>query len=375
MERTGDFDVLLSFAGPERVYARAIADICNANGLNVFLDEDFQHEIWGKNLVEYLDELYRTGGKYCVALISQAYCDRAFTRVERRAAFDRMIQHAAEYFLPICVDDTWPQGLPKSTAYLDLRTHGVIGICELLIRKVTGRRERLIIPPEIHVPRVPLGQLSAEHLATYLTELCQQQPVTVFGTVVYDETTAEIRKLFSDQAYWDALDAASGPHFEVFTVRDQEDFEIEHDDKIEYITAASLSRSRSRTFYFSRLLKECFGEVRTRIAYPSVLLFIVANGAVHYSRLIPLRRTNVEELFLRLQAMFKLIAGTIAEWNSSDPHTDLADLWKRLKEKLLQAKYTIYIQRSPNGADQAVSGICAFVDTPASSETGSPRRP
>lgn len=370
MEQSAEFDVLLSFAGPERVYARAISGICKANGLHVFLDEDFQHEIWGKNLVEYLDQMYRTRGKYCVALISKSYCDRAFTRVERRSAFDRMIQDDAEYFLPVCVDDTWPQGLPKATAYLDLGKHGVLGICELLVHKVTGRNERLIIPPEIQVPRVPLGQLNAEHLATYLKELCQKQSVTVFGTVVYNEKTAEIRKLFSDQTYWDALNAASGPHFEVFAIRDKEDFEVEDDHYIELTTAASLSRSRSRTYYFSKLLKDYFGEERTRMAYPSVLLFVVANGTVRYSRLIPFRRDNIEETFRRFQALFALVAETIAEWKETSEQTDLAKLWERLKDKLLEAKYTIYIQKSPKAVEEAVSGLCAFVEAPASSETG-----
>ena len=187
MDNEDKFDVLLSFASPERVYARAISDICKANGLNVFLDENFQHEIWGKNLVEYLDETYRSHGKYCVALISEAYCQRPFTKVERRSAFDRMIQSESEYFLPVLVDDVWPKGLPKATAYLDLRTHGVIGVCELLVRKVNGNNDKLIIPQETIIPRVPIGQLNSEHLASYLIELCQQQPISMFGTVVYNE--------------------------------------------------------------------------------------------------------------------------------------------------------------------------------------------
>jgi hypothetical protein len=40
-----EFDVLLSFAGAEREYARAIHDIASANGLRVFFDEEHQHEI------------------------------------------------------------------------------------------------------------------------------------------------------------------------------------------------------------------------------------------------------------------------------------------------------------------------------------------
>jgi hypothetical protein len=58
MSNLEEFDVLLSFAGAERQYARAIYDIAVSNGLSVFLDEEFQAEIWGKNLVEYLHKAY-----------------------------------------------------------------------------------------------------------------------------------------------------------------------------------------------------------------------------------------------------------------------------------------------------------------------------
>jgi hypothetical protein len=143
-----EFDVLLSFAGPEREYAQAIFDIATANGLHVFFDEAYQHEMWGQNLVEYLDHTYLERGMYVLILISAAYKERAYTRVERRAAFDRMIESAGAYVLPVRVDDMWLEGLPKATAHLDLRTHGVVGICKQLVRKVTkSTAHKLVVPP------------------------------------------------------------------------------------------------------------------------------------------------------------------------------------------------------------------------------------
>src|SRR4030095_4652702 len=154
-----EFDLLLSFAGSERDYARAIYDIATANGLRVFLDEEFQHEIWGENLVEYLDRAYRERGAYVLILISAGYRDGVFTRVERRAAFDRMIREAGAYLLPVRVDESWIDGLPISTAYLDLRVNGVLGVCELLVRKIRGTPEKLTVPSSVFIPRVPLGRL------------------------------------------------------------------------------------------------------------------------------------------------------------------------------------------------------------------------
>jgi hypothetical protein len=359
MQKEREFDVLLSFAGPERRFAQALHDVLSANRVRVFLDEEFKHEIWGKNLVEYLDNTYRERGHYCLAIISATYIARAYTRVERRAAFDRMINQPGEYLLPVTIDGTWIDGLPKSTGFLDLRVHGVVGVCETLLRKIHGKRDvPLLIPDTVAVPRVPLGSLPAEHLATFLTELCRRQPVAAFGALVYDEQTAEMRKLLTDQDYWDALDRVSGPDLEVFALRDEESFRT--DGTIEMLTAASLSRARSRGTYFSKLLRDYFGEKDTRLAYPSFVLFLVDKGRVAYCRLIPFRRGSVEDVFLRLQGLFELLAAGIAEWKSASG-SDVAALWENLKTKLLEKEYTVYIQGAPPDATQAVAGLKGFM--------------
>jgi len=356
-----DFDVLLSFAGTERVYARAIHAICNANGLRVFLDEEFQHDIWGHNLVEYLDRTYRNRGAYCVALISQAYCERAYTKVERRAAFDRMLRESGTYFLPVKVDEAWPDGLPRATAYLDIRVHGVIGICETLCRKLRNIT-KLTIPPDIFVPRIPTGQIPAEQLSQYLVELCAKQTVSAFGVLVYDERTVELRKLLRDRDYWDALDSASGPHLEIFAIRDKEDYEEEDSTNARFMTAASLSRSRSRGYYFSTLLKKYFGEDRTRLAYPSLLLFLVAHGRVQYSLLIPFHQATVGEAFTWLRDLLSVIASAISEWRNLGGQENVDELWVHLRKKLLDAEYTVYIQNSPSAAEQAIAKLVAYVE-------------
>jgi hypothetical protein len=352
-----EFDVVLSFAGPERDFARAIHDIASANGLRVFLDEEFQHEIWGKNLVEYLDRTYRERGGYVVILISATYRDRAYTRVERRAAFDRMIREAGEFVLPVKVDDSWIDGLPTSTGYIDLRTHGVLGVCELLIRKIRGSTDRLIVPPGVVVPRVPLGTLPGDQLATYLLELCARPQVTAFGALVYDEQSAALRKLLRDRDYWDALDKKSGPNFEVFALRDTQGYEVE--SQIEMLTPASLGRSRSRGYYFSTLLKNYFREDKTRLAYPSFLLFLAERGRITYCRLIPLRRGSIEETFEYLLALFSTIADAIKELG---PTVSSDALWEHLKNKLLEARYTVYIQDAPEDAGVAIRQLADFIE-------------
>ena len=159
------FDVAISFAGSERDYARSIASIAKKNGLKVFLDELYEAELWGTNLVESLSDIYENKARFCLIIVSEQYRQRIYTNVERRAALDRAIQNRGEYILPVVTDSSWIEGLPKATAYLDLRRQSVISISEALIKKVRGQVPRkLLLAKDIHVARMPIGSLSADEL-------------------------------------------------------------------------------------------------------------------------------------------------------------------------------------------------------------------
>lgn len=362
MTQVPDFDVLLSFAGPERHYARAIHDIGVANGLRVFLDEEFQHEIWGKNLIEYLDQTYRERGRFVLVLLSQTYRERAYTKVERRASFDRMINEGAEYLLPVKVDDSWIDGLPRSTAYLDLRTLGTLGVSKLLLQKIQGSCVKMVIPDGLNVPRVPRGSIPASQLADHLVELCARPQVTLFGTLIYDETNVAVRRLLREPDYWDALDKASGPNLEVFAIRDVERYGNDAERHIELLTASSMSRARDRGYYFSKLLKDYFGEEKTRLAYPSFLLFIVEQRRVQKCWLIPFHRASPEDTVNWLVSLFGAISKGLSDVGGATA-TSQAVLAK-LKELLLERKYTLYIQSPPSDAEQAVRSLADYVEGP-----------
>ncbi|MEJ0038603.1 MAG: toll/interleukin-1 receptor domain-containing protein [Gammaproteobacteria bacterium] len=355
-----EFDVLLSFADAERAYARAIHDIAAANGVRVFLDEEHQHEIWGKNLIEYLDKAYRERGASVLILISKAYTERAYTRVERRAALDRMIEQTKEYILPVKVDDSWIEGLPKATAYLDLRTKGVLGVCEMLVRKMGKWTGKLAIPPNLAIPRVPLGRLSGDQLATYLLELTVRPEVTTFGALIYDESNVALRKLLRDRDYWDALDKVSGPHFEVFGILDAESYEYELDERVGMITEISESRTKDRGYYFSELLKRYFGEKKRTLVYPSFLLFLAEGGSIKLCWLIPLKKGALDKTYQQLLKLFEAIASGIEE--AGGPGTPASNLRLHLKKKLLALKYTLYIQRPPVEAQTAIRELAEYVE-------------
>jgi len=138
LSRDYSYDLALSFAGEDREVARRIADSARANGLRVYFDEYHVWETWGKDLSEYLGSIYGSGARYCVILISEDYCRKPYTILERRIALAHALETKEEYVLPVVLDDSWPPGLPKTTAYLDLRTTEPTEIAEAIVRKIKG---------------------------------------------------------------------------------------------------------------------------------------------------------------------------------------------------------------------------------------------
>lgn len=160
-EVTGNntFDVAISFAGAERSYALVVAKILVDNGLRIFLDEFHTSELWGTNLVEQLRDIYENKAAYCLIFVSREYCEKVYTNVERRSALDRAIHTKTDYILPLLVDDSWIQGLSKSTAYLDLRKHSFIAVCEAVYRKFHDQvpADGLAIPEDVDLYAHELG--------------------------------------------------------------------------------------------------------------------------------------------------------------------------------------------------------------------------
>lgn len=139
LPRDHPYDLALSFAGEDREVARRIAHVARSNGLSVFFDEHHLWEAWGKDLSEYLGSVYGEGARYCVILISEDYCRKPYTILERRMALARSLESKEEYVLPVVLDDSWPPGLPRTTAYLDLRTMQPTDVAEAIVRKVKGQ--------------------------------------------------------------------------------------------------------------------------------------------------------------------------------------------------------------------------------------------
>jgi len=133
------FDVALSFAGTERVYAEELAKRVRDAGFEVFYDEFYPEQLWGKDLVVFFDNIYRKASRYCVMFVSREYADRMWTTYERRSAQARALEERGkEYILPIRVDNTELAGLHSTTGYLSLEQYDIAKIASMLTTKLNS---------------------------------------------------------------------------------------------------------------------------------------------------------------------------------------------------------------------------------------------
>ena len=133
-----EYDVCLSFAGEDRSYVEMIAGGLKVAGLRVFYDADEVVKLWGKDLAEHFDHVYRKASRFCVMFVSAAYAEKSWTRHERRSALSRAVDEEAEYILPARFDDTELDGLRPTVGFVDLREFAPETVVTMLVEKVVG---------------------------------------------------------------------------------------------------------------------------------------------------------------------------------------------------------------------------------------------
>ena len=132
------YQVALSFAGEDRIYAQRLTKILKEKGISVFYDQYEQAELWGKDLYQHLQSVYRDKAQFCVVFLSQAYAQKLWTRHELKQAQERAFREHREYILPVRIDDTNIPGISETTGYIDLRSTSLEMIADLLLKKLSS---------------------------------------------------------------------------------------------------------------------------------------------------------------------------------------------------------------------------------------------
>lgn len=149
------YDVVLSFAGEDRVYVREIAKKLKQKKLRVFYDEFEEKNLWGKDLYQYLHYIYKESALYCVIFVSSDYIKKAWTIHELKAAQNRAFLDSREYILPLLLEKNVKlPGLPDTTGYISSEGHTATQIAGLIFEKVKDvkptKQEELLAKANIY---------------------------------------------------------------------------------------------------------------------------------------------------------------------------------------------------------------------------------
>lgn len=170
------YDVALSYAGEDRSYVEQVACALRDDAVRVFYDRFEQVDLWGKDLGDHLDLIYRVQSRFCVMFISAAYAAKVWTDHERKSALARAIeQREAEYLLPARFDDTELPGLRPTVKYEDLRGQTPDEFAKFIVAKVKGQHAAPTPLPAFRVPRLAGSNFNPYEAAiTFMAQVCQE---------------------------------------------------------------------------------------------------------------------------------------------------------------------------------------------------------
>jgi hypothetical protein len=135
-EKETEYYFAISFAGEDRKLAETLAEMLVLRGATVFYDDFEKADLWGKDLFQHLQRVYRDLARYCLVLISRHYTLKPWTKHELRQARERALKENTEYILPVRLDDADVPGVAGTTAYLDARNLKLDEIADLAVEKL-----------------------------------------------------------------------------------------------------------------------------------------------------------------------------------------------------------------------------------------------
>lgn len=103
--------------------------------MKVFFDL-YEEALWGKDLVEHFDMIYRKNGPYCVVFISEHYARNVRTKQERQFALARALQERKEHVLPVRFDTTEIPSISPTIAYIPVAERTPAELAHLIQQKL-----------------------------------------------------------------------------------------------------------------------------------------------------------------------------------------------------------------------------------------------
>ena len=211
-----EYDIAISYADEDRSYVDALVPALESRGIRFFYDKFEVHNLWGKNLIEYLYDVYSKKARYCVVLVSRYYVkpEKVWTRHERKSAQERALHQESEYLLPIRLDDTSVPGLPDTVCYIRFKDYTVDEIADLVLRKL-GVPSRDAMPIDTISPTPSLEEAKL-HEATF-------NPTQDLRFIRHENLTAKLLPSKNEYGYY-ALHSFAVPKIDISDQRLQDTF-------------------------------------------------------------------------------------------------------------------------------------------------------
>lgn len=139
-----EYEVVLSFASEQRDYVELVANQLSLLGVRYFYDNHEKIELWGKNLLKYLDAIYFKKSRYCIMFISKEYKDKCWTKyesesIEERIFYENNEEDFQQYILPVRFDNTKIPGIRDSWGFISAQEILPKELAEMIFAKVRGK--------------------------------------------------------------------------------------------------------------------------------------------------------------------------------------------------------------------------------------------
>lgn len=108
----------------------------DASGVQIFYDRLEQASLWGKDLFQHFQKIYRDEAEFCIMFISEHYVGKSWTKHEAHQAQSRSFADEKEYILPVRLDESVIPGLNPTIGYIDLRQLDLEQLVDLTLEKL-----------------------------------------------------------------------------------------------------------------------------------------------------------------------------------------------------------------------------------------------
>lgn len=138
------YDIALSFAGEDRDYVEKIANLLKNKKVKVFYDSFKMVDLWGKDLYQYLCNIYQNKSVYTIVFISEHYKNKRWTNLELKSAQARAFEDNEEYILPARFDNSKILGILPTTGFIDLHSITPEEFSEIICKKLDEMADKFM---------------------------------------------------------------------------------------------------------------------------------------------------------------------------------------------------------------------------------------